>query len=72
MHAINEPDYSGISIISTIVPQPHTAATLLLVSDGKIRPKSIGKKKKNILNKLFIIIFLKKHWNQRAMLMNKL
>lgn len=42
MHAMPTKDYSGVSIISTLVPQPLTAATLLLVTGGEIKPKSTG------------------------------
>lgn len=44
MHATKDIDYSGVSVISTIVPQPRTAATLLLVTGGEIKPKSTGNK----------------------------
>jgi len=41
MHKLDEPDESGLRIASTIEPQPKTAATLLLATDGHIQPKQL-------------------------------
>jgi len=42
MHAVKEmaEDYSGVKVLSTIEPQPKTAATLLLVTGGSIPAES--------------------------------
>lgn len=40
MHAMNEPDFSGIRVAATSEEQPRTAATLLLVTGGEIQPKT--------------------------------
>jgi peptidylglycine monooxygenase len=40
MHAMNQPDFSGVQLSSTTVEQPRTAATLLLVTGGEIQPKT--------------------------------
>ncbi|CAI4230286.1 unnamed protein product [Auanema sp. JU1783] len=40
MHASEEPDYSGVSVTHTEEPQPKTAATMLLVTGGAIKPQT--------------------------------
>uniref|UniRef100_A0A915DGP2 peptidylglycine monooxygenase n=1 Tax=Ditylenchus dipsaci TaxID=166011 RepID=A0A915DGP2_9BILA len=40
MHESDKEDHSGVSVVSTLEPQPRTAATLLMVTGGEIQPKS--------------------------------
>jgi peptidylglycine monooxygenase len=37
MHEESKEDYSGLRIVSTIIPQPRTAATLLIVTGGTVK-----------------------------------
>ncbi|KAI1717535.1 putative peptidylglycine alpha-hydroxylating monooxygenase 1 [Ditylenchus destructor] len=40
MHETKKEDFSGVRVASTPIPQPKTAATLLVVTGGEIAPKS--------------------------------
>lgn len=42
MHKMDKADQSGVRILHTEEPQPRTAATLLLATDGRMAPKKTG------------------------------
>jgi len=43
MHKTDKKDFSGLRVSSTTLPQPRTAATLLMATDGQIPPKNTEK-----------------------------
>jgi len=40
MHKTPKTDFSGVQVVSTQIPQPRTASTLLIVTGGEIKPKT--------------------------------
>jgi len=40
MHKTEQDDFSGIKVVSTQIPQPRIASTLLVVTGGKVGPKT--------------------------------
>ena len=40
MHKTDKEDTSGVRVVSTPIPQPRTASTLLIVTGGTIKPKT--------------------------------